>query len=79
VNPRAERFVRAVVEAVVLLDAGEIPRSSNARLHDLLTLVGTDQGLPDHLVSIVAAVVAEFMLRPSDGATPAAPATQRVH
>ncbi len=78
-NPRAERFVRAVVEAVVLLDAGEIPRSSNARLHDLLTLVGTDQGLPDHLVSIVAAVVAELMLRPTDGAIPAAPATQRMH
>jgi acid phosphatase family membrane protein YuiD len=79
VNPRAERFVRAVAEVVVLLDAGAIPRSSDARVQDLLTLVGTDQGLPDHLVSIVAAVVAELMLRPSDGATPAAPATQRMH
>lgn len=78
-NPRAEGFVRAVAEAVVLLDAGAIPRSSDARLHDLLTLVGTDQGLPDHLVSIVAAVVGELMLRPTDGAPPTVPTTQRMH
>ena len=66
-NPRAERSVRAVAEVVVLLDAGAIPRSSDARVQDLLTLVGTDQGLPDHLVSIVAAVVGELILRSTDG------------
>jgi len=79
VNPRAERFVRAVAEAVVLLDGGAIPRSSDARLHDLLTLVGTDQGLPDHLVSIVATVVGELMLRPADGSQPGALAATRLH
>ncbi len=78
-NPRAERFVRAVAEAVVLLDAGAIPRSSDARLHDLLTLVGADQGLPDHLVSIVAAVVGELMLRSIDGSQSGAVAATRLH
>jgi hypothetical protein len=74
-----DTFARAVAEAVILLDAGLIPRSDDGTLRDLLALVGADEALPASLRNILATVVAEMILRPVDGLSPKAPATRGLH
>jgi hypothetical protein len=72
-------FARAVAEAVILLDAGLIPRSDDGTLRDLLALVGADEALPERLLHALAVVVGELMLRPTDGSQSGAVAATQLH
>lgn len=67
-------FARAVGEVTVAMHTGTADRLSDETLLALLGIVGCSDQLPDHLRAVLAAVVAELLLRPIDTAeAPAEP------
>lgn len=67
-------FARAVGEVTVAMHAGTADRLSDETLVTFLGIVGTNDQLPEHLRAVLAAVVAELLLRPIDAAdAPAEP------
>ena len=61
-------FARAVGEVTVAMHAGTADRLSDETLVTFLGIIGTNDRLPDHLRAVLAAVVAELLLRPIDAA-----------
>lgn len=67
-------FARAVGEVAVAMHTGTADRLSDETLLAFLGIVGTNDQLPEHLRTVLAAVVAELLLRPIDAAdAPAEP------
>lgn len=65
---RIDDFARAVAEVTVAMHTGTADRMSDETLIAFLGIVGTNDQLPEHLRAVLAAVVAELLLRPIDGA-----------
>lgn len=61
-------FARAVGEVTVAMHTGTADRLSDETLLALLGIVRCSDQLPDHLRAVLAAVVAELLLRPIDAA-----------
>ncbi len=61
-------FARGVAEVAIAMNAGTADRLSDATLLALLGVVGTNDALPEHLRGVLAAVVAELLMRPIDAA-----------
>lgn len=78
-NSATDTFARAVAEAVILLDAGLIPRSDDGTLRELLAQVGTDDALPERLLHVLAVVVGELMIRPNDSSQLGAVVATQLH
>jgi len=57
-------FARAVAEVTVAMHTGTADRLSDETLLAFLGIVGTSDQLPEHLRAVLAAVVAELLLRP---------------
>lgn len=71
---QVDGFARAVAEVTVAMHTGTADRLSDETLLAFLGIVGTNDQLPEHLRAVLAAVVAELLLRPIDTPdTPAAP------
>ena len=67
-------FGRIVGKVASAMSAGEANRLSDETLVAFLGVVGTSDQLPEHLRAVLAAVVAELLLRPIDTAeAPAEP------
>ena len=67
-------FARVVGEVTVAMHTGTADRLSDETLVTFLGIVGTNDQLPEHLRAVLAAVVAELLLRPIDAAdAPAEP------
>ena len=67
-------FARVVGEVTVAMHTGTADRLSDETLLVFLGIVGTNDQLPDQLRAVLAAVVAELLLRPIDAAdAPAEP------
>ena len=69
-------FARAVAEVTVAMHTGTADRLSDDTLLAFLGIVGTNDQLPKHLQAVLAAVVAELLLRPID--TPDTPAASHL-
>ena len=61
-------FARVVGEVTVAMHTGTADRLSDETLLVFLGIVGTNDHPPDHLRAVLAAVVAELLLRPIDAA-----------
>lgn len=71
---RVDDFGRIVGKVAAAMSAGEADRLGNETLLAFLGIVGSDDQLPEHLRTVLAAVVAELLLRPIDAAdVPIAP------
>ncbi len=67
-------FARVVGEVTVAMHTGTADRLSDETLLVFLGIVGTNDQLPEHLRAVLAAVVAELLLRPTGTAgTPVTP------
>lgn len=71
---RVDVFGQIVGKVAAAMSAGEANRLSDETLVAFLGVVGSDDQLPEHLRAVLAAVVAELLLRPIDAAgTPVTP------
>ena len=69
-----DEFGRVVGRVVAAMSMGAADRLSDETLLAFLGVVGSSDRLPDDLKSVLAAVVAELLLRPIDAAdVPVAP------
>lgn len=71
-------FGRVVGRAVAAMSVGAADRLSDETLFAFLGVVGSSDRMPDDLRSVLAAVVAELLLRPIESVAPV-PAPDLVH